>query len=79
VRAQFLALKTEQHRQLPRSARTYVTPAAPVQPGESATVTATLETPTATGRYVMNVTVIRNGIEETTPDFERQVRVDKGR
>lgn len=79
VRAQFQALKTEQHRQLPRGARTYVTPAAPVQPGESVTVAATLETPTATGRYVMNVTVIRNGIEETTPDFERQVRVDKGR
>jgi hypothetical protein len=50
-----------------------------VKPGESTTVTATLETPTATGRYVMNVTVIRNGIEETTPDFERQVKVDKGR
>lgn len=79
VRAQFLALKTEQHRQLPRGARTYVPPAAAVQPGESVTVNATLETPTATGRYVFNVTVIRNGIDETTPDFERQVRVDKGR
>jgi len=79
VRAQFQALKTEQHRQLPRGARTYVTPAAPVPPGQSTTVTATLETPTATGRYVMKITVIRNGIDETTPDFERQVKVDKGR
>lgn len=79
VRAQFVALKTEQHRLLPKGARIYVTPATALQPGESTTVTATLETPTATGRYVVKVTVIRNGIAETTPDFERQVKVDKGR
>jgi hypothetical protein len=79
IRAQFLAQKTEQHRLLPKGARTYVTPATPIEPGETANVTATLETPTATGRYVLNITVIRNGIDETTPDFERQVKVDKGR
>jgi hypothetical protein len=79
VRAQFVALKTEQYRQLPRGARTYVSPTTAVKPGESATVTATLETPTATGRYTIKVTVIRNGIDETTPDFEHQVKVDKGR
>jgi hypothetical protein len=79
VRAQFVAIKTEQHRLLPRGARTYVTPSRAIQPGESTDVVATLETPTATGRYIMKITVIRNGIDETTPDFERQVKVDKGR
>jgi hypothetical protein len=79
IRAQFVALKTEQYRQLPKGARVYVNPPKEIAPGETATVTATLETPTATGRYVMKVTVIRNGIDETTPDFERPVKVDKGR
>jgi hypothetical protein len=79
VRAQFVALKTEQHRLLPSGARTYVVPAGPVAPGESATVSATLQTPTATGRYQMKVTVIRHGIDEAGGDFEKQVRVDKGR
>ena len=51
VRAQFLAQKTEQHRVLPKGARTYVSPATSLRPGESATVNATLETPSATGRY----------------------------
>jgi hypothetical protein len=79
VRAQFVALKTEQYRLLPKGARTYVTPATAIEPGQSTTVMATLETPTATGRYLMKITVIRNGIDETTPDFERPVKVDKGR
>jgi hypothetical protein len=79
VRAQFVALKTEQYRQLPKDARVYVSPDHAIEPGESTSVTATLATPTATGRYVMKVTVIRNGIDETTPDFERPVKVDKGR
>ena len=79
IRAQFVAIKTEQYRLLPKDARTYVAPATTVAPGESTSVVATLETPTATGRYIMKVTVIRNGIDETGPDFERQVKVDKGR
>jgi hypothetical protein len=79
IRAQFVALKTEQYRLLPKGARVYVNPPVDIAPGQTATVTATLETPTATGRYVMKVTVIRNGIDETTPDFERPVKVDKGR
>lgn len=79
VRAQFVALKTEQHRQLPRGARTYLNLPAAVPPGGSAEVTATLETPSATGRYVLEIAVIRNGIDETHADFERQVRVDRRR
>jgi hypothetical protein len=79
VRAQILALKTEQHRLLPAGARTYVSPTEPVPPGQSATVTATVETPTATGRYLMTVTVIRNGIDDDGPGFEKPIRVDKGR
>jgi hypothetical protein len=79
VRAQFVALKTEQHRLLPTGSRVYVSPDGPVAPGQSTTVLATLQTPTATGRYVMKVTVIRHGIDEAGPDFEQQVKVDKGR
>jgi hypothetical protein len=67
IRAQFVALKTEQYRLLPKGARVYVNPPNDIAPGETAIVTATLETPTATGRYTMKVTVIRNGIDETTP------------
>lgn len=79
VRAQFLALKTEQHKLLPKGARVYVAPDQAVPPGGTATVTARLETPTATGRYIMAITVIRHGIDETDPGFEEQVKVDKGR
>lgn len=79
IRAQILALKTEQHRLLPKGARTYVAPPEPVAPGASASVTATVETPTAPGRYTMTVTVIRNGIDEPGPGFEKGFRVDNGR
>ncbi|HZO25819.1 MAG TPA: hypothetical protein VFH48_07475 [Chloroflexota bacterium] len=50
-----------------------------IAPGESADFLATLETPTATGRYILSVTVIRTGVEETAPGFEQPIRVDKGR
>ena len=79
VRAQIVATKTDQHRQLPKGARVYVNPTAPIAPGESASFEATLETPTATGRYILAVTVIRTGVEETSPGFEQPIRVDKGR
>jgi hypothetical protein len=79
VRAQFVAQRTEQHRQLTKASRVYVSPPGPLAPGESATVEATLQTPTATGRYTMKITVMRHGIEETTPDFEHPARVDRGR
>jgi hypothetical protein len=79
VRVQIQATKTEQHRLLPKGARVYVNPTAPIAPGESADFLATVETPTATGRYILAVTVIRTGIEETGTGFERPIRVDKGR
>lgn len=79
LRVQIVATKTEQHRLLPKGARAYVNPAAPIGPGESATLMATVETPTATGRYVLTATMIRTGIEETAPGFEQPIRVDKGR
>jgi hypothetical protein len=79
VRVQIQALKTEQHRQLPKGARVYLNPTKPIAPGESADFEATVETPTATGRYVLAVTVIRTGVEETSPGFEQPIRVDKGR
>jgi hypothetical protein len=79
LRVQIVATKSEQHRLLPKGARVYVNPTAPIAPGESANLVATVETPTATGRYIMSVTVIRTGIEETTPGFEQPIRVDKGR
>ena len=79
VRVQIQATKTEQHRLLPKGARVYVNPTAPIAPGESADFLATVETPTATGRYILTVTVIRTGIDETAPGFEKPIRVDKGR
>ena len=79
IRAQIQALKTEQHRQLPKGARVYLNPTKSIAPGESADFVATVETPTATGRYVLAVTVIRTGVEETSPGFEQPIRVDKGR
>jgi hypothetical protein len=80
VRAQFIALKGDQHRLLTNASRVYVSPAGPVAPGASTDVVATLQTPTATGRYTMKITVIRHGIDdETTPSFEKPARVDKGR
>jgi hypothetical protein len=79
VRVQILATKTEQHRLLPKGARVYVNPTVPIAPGESADFVATVETPAATGRYILTVTTIRTGIEETAPGFERPIRVDKGR
>ena len=79
MRVQILATKTEQHKLLPKDARVYVNPTAPIAPGESAEFTATVETPTATGRYLLTVTAIRTGIDETAPGFEKGIRVDKGR
>jgi hypothetical protein len=79
VRVQILATKTEQHRLLPKGARVYVDPTAPIAPGESVDFVATVETPTTTGRYILTVTTIRTGIEEAAPGFERPIRVDKGR
>ena len=64
---------------LPKGARTYVSPPGPIAPGEAASLTATVETPTATGRYTMTVTVIRNGVDDPAPGFEKSIRVDKGR
>jgi hypothetical protein len=79
VRVQFVALKAEQHRLLPKGSRVYVSPPGPVAPGESADVEATVLTPTATGRYTMSITVIRHGIDDTaSPSFEKSARVDKG-
>ena len=79
LRVQFLATKTDQHRQLPKGSRVYVNPTGEIAPGESATFLATVETPTVTGRYTLNVTMIRTGIDEPDPGFEQSVRVDKGR
>ena len=79
IRAQIQALKTEQHRQLPKGSRVYLNPTKSIAPGESADFVATVETPTATGRYVLAVTVIRTGVEEGAPGFEQPIRVDKGR
>jgi hypothetical protein len=79
LRVQIVATKTEQHRLLPKGARVYVNPTAPIGPGESASFVATVETPTATGRYVLAVTMIRSGVEETEPGFQQSIRVDKGR
>lgn len=79
MRVQILATKTEQHKLLPKDARVYVNPTAPIAPGESADFVATVETPTATGRYVLTVTAIRTGIDEPGPGFEQGIRVDKGR
>jgi len=79
MRVQILATKTEQHKLLPKDARVYVNPTAPIAPGESADFVAMVETPTATGRYVLTVTAIRTGIEEPGPGFEKGIRVDRGR
>ena len=79
LRAQILATKTEQHRLLPRGARVYVNPTKAIAPGESADFLATIETPTATGRYILTVTMIRTGVDEAAPGFEQPIRVDKGR
>jgi len=79
LRVQFLATKTEQHRALPKGARVYVNPTGEIGPGQSAEFLATVETPTVTGRYTLNVTMIRTGIDEPDPGFEQSVRVDKGR
>jgi hypothetical protein len=79
LRVQILATKTEQHRLLPKGARVYVNPTASIAPGESASFLATVETPTATGRYILTATMIRTGIEEEAPGFEQAIRVDKGR
>jgi hypothetical protein len=79
LRVQIVATKTEQHRLLPKGARAYVNPIDPIEPGETATFVATVETPTATGRYVLTATMIRTGIEETAPGFEKPIRIDKGR
>src|SRR5688572_9472169 len=44
LRVQIVATKTEQHRLLPKGARVYVNPTAPVAPGESVNFVATVET-----------------------------------
>jgi hypothetical protein len=38
-----------------------------------------VETPAATGRYTLTVTVIRASIDEPAPGFEESIRVDTGR
>jgi hypothetical protein len=79
VRVQFVALKTEQHRLLPKGSRVYAPPLVTVPPGGTVDVTATVEAPTASGRYMLTVTVMRHGIDETAPGFEKRVTVGQDR